>query len=110
MRKLAQGLSWLAIWKMEWHVPTSSALAQTRERLGSEPLRELFERASRAVRAAVHRWRLSLGSAGGSPRSRRGDADALVEHCESGLEFGVGRDPSDLGRSGRTGVATVRSK
>jgi transposase IS4-like protein/DDE family transposase len=44
MRKLVQGLSWLAIWKREWHVPTSSALAQARERLGSEPLRELFER------------------------------------------------------------------
>jgi hypothetical protein len=47
MRKLVQGLSWLAIWKTEWHVPTSSALAQARERLGSEPLRELFERAAR---------------------------------------------------------------
>jgi hypothetical protein len=44
MRKLAQGLSWLAIWKREWHVPTASALAQARERLGSEPLRELFGR------------------------------------------------------------------
>ena len=44
MRKLVQGLSWLAIWKREWHVPSSSALAQARERLGSEPLRELFER------------------------------------------------------------------
>jgi hypothetical protein len=44
MRKLVQGLSWLAIWKREWHVPSSSALAQARERLGPEPLRELFER------------------------------------------------------------------
>ena len=44
MRKLVQGLSFLAIWKKEWHVPTASALAQARERLGSEPLRELFER------------------------------------------------------------------
>jgi hypothetical protein len=44
MRKLVQGLSWLAIWKKEWRVPTPSALAQARERLGSEPLRELFER------------------------------------------------------------------
>lgn len=46
MRKLVQGLSWLAIWRKEWHVPSSSALAQARERLGSEPLRELFERAA----------------------------------------------------------------
>jgi Insertion element 4 transposase N-terminal/Transposase DDE domain len=44
MRKLVQGLSWLAIWRKEWHVPSSSALAQARERLGSGPLRELFER------------------------------------------------------------------
>lgn len=44
MRKLVQGLSFLAIWKREWHVPTASALAQARERLGSGPLRELFER------------------------------------------------------------------
>jgi Insertion element 4 transposase N-terminal/Transposase DDE domain len=46
MRKLVQGLSWLAIWKTGWHVPTSSALAQARERLGPEPLRELFKRAA----------------------------------------------------------------
>jgi Insertion element 4 transposase N-terminal/Transposase DDE domain len=46
MRKLVQGLSWLAIWKAGWHVPTSSALSQARERLGSEPLRELFKRAA----------------------------------------------------------------
>ena len=44
MRKLVQGLSFLAIWRREWHVPTASALAQARERLGSGPLRELFER------------------------------------------------------------------
>jgi Insertion element 4 transposase N-terminal/Transposase DDE domain len=44
MRKLVQGLSWLAIWRKEWHVPTASALAQARERLGPEPLRDLFER------------------------------------------------------------------
>ena len=44
LRKLVQGLSFLAIWKGEWHVPTASALAQARERLGSGPLRELFER------------------------------------------------------------------
>jgi hypothetical protein len=44
MRKLVQGLSWLAVWKKEWRVPSSSALAQARERLGSEPLAELFDR------------------------------------------------------------------
>lgn len=44
MRKLVQGLSWLAVWRKEWHVPTVSALSQARERLGPGPLRELFER------------------------------------------------------------------
>lgn len=47
MRKLVQGLSWLAAWKREWSVPTASALTQARERLGSEPLAELFERVAR---------------------------------------------------------------
>ena len=47
MRKLVQGLSWLAAWKGEWSVPTASALTQARERLGSEPLAELFERVAR---------------------------------------------------------------
>jgi hypothetical protein len=44
MRKLVQGLSWLGIWRGDWHVPTASALAQARKRLGSGPLRELYER------------------------------------------------------------------
>jgi Insertion element 4 transposase N-terminal len=35
MRKLAQGLNRLAIWKKEWRVPTASALAQARERLAA---------------------------------------------------------------------------
>ena len=58
MRKLVQGLSWLAIWRREWHVPTSSALAQARERLGSEPLRELFERVAEpcAQRSTAGAW------------------------------------------------------
>jgi hypothetical protein len=47
MRKLVQGLSWLAAWRQEWQVPTASALTQARERLGSEPLAELFERVAR---------------------------------------------------------------
>ena len=63
MRKLVQGLSWLAIWRKDWHVPTASALAQARERLGSEPLRELFERV--AVPCA------ELSTAGAWARGRR---------------------------------------
>jgi hypothetical protein len=58
MRKLVQGLSWLAIWRREWHVPTASALTQARERLGSEPLRELFERVAEpcAQRSTAGAW------------------------------------------------------
>jgi Insertion element 4 transposase N-terminal/Transposase DDE domain len=63
MRKLAQGLSWLAIWRKEWRVPTASALAQARERLGPEPLRELFERVAEPC--------AELSTAGAWMRGRR---------------------------------------
>ena len=65
MRKLVQDLSWLAIWKKEWHVPTSSALTQARERLGREPLRELFERAAVPWRSCP--WPESTVSASAVP-------------------------------------------
>jgi hypothetical protein len=58
MRKLVQGLSWLAIWKKEWRVPTPSALAQARQRLGPGPLRELFGRVAQpcAMRSTAGAW------------------------------------------------------
>ena len=44
MRKLIGGLQWLRGWDTAWQVPTASALCQARQRLGEQPLRELFDR------------------------------------------------------------------
>ncbi|CCH30376.1 IS4 family transposase [Actinosynnema sp. NPDC047251] len=44
MRKLVGSLKSMGSWRGEWHVPSTSAVAQARQRLGSEPLRVLFER------------------------------------------------------------------
>ncbi|KZS64663.1 IS4 family transposase [Mycobacterium ostraviense] len=45
MRMLVAGLSWASGWSREWSVPTKAALFQARKRLGSEPLRALFDKA-----------------------------------------------------------------
>jgi hypothetical protein len=44
MRRMAQGLRFMGNWSDRWRVPTAGALTRARERLGVEPLRELFER------------------------------------------------------------------
>jgi Insertion element 4 transposase N-terminal/Transposase DDE domain len=58
MRELVQGLSWLAIWKRDWEVPTASALAQARKRLGAEPVRQLYRRVAVpcAMRSTAGAW------------------------------------------------------
>ncbi len=43
IRMLIDGLAWQSGWQSVWSVPTKGALAQARARLGSEPLRALFE-------------------------------------------------------------------
>ncbi|MCA1699109.1 MAG: IS630 family transposase, partial [Actinobacteria bacterium] len=43
MRMLVDGLSWQSGWQRPWSVPTKAALFKARARLGSEPLRALFE-------------------------------------------------------------------
>jgi Insertion element 4 transposase N-terminal/Transposase DDE domain len=65
MRKMVGGLRFVAAWERAWKVPTASALCQARQRLGEEPLRQLFERAAapRATSSTIggwlsHRWRL----------------------------------------------------
>ncbi|MBE1456184.1 hypothetical protein H4W79_000398 [Nocardiopsis terrae] len=45
MTRLAGSLTYLGSWESAWRVPTSSAIVQARQRLGLEPLIELFERA-----------------------------------------------------------------
>jgi Insertion element 4 transposase N-terminal/Transposase DDE domain len=44
MRKLVGSLRTMDSWSDSWRVPTTSAISQARQRLGPEPLRELFFR------------------------------------------------------------------
>lgn len=44
MRRLVGSLRYMDSWSDSWHVPSTSAITQARQRLGAEPLRELFER------------------------------------------------------------------
>jgi hypothetical protein len=65
IRMLVDGLSWASGWRAPWSVPTKGALAQARSRLGSEPLRALFEQVAvplaepRTVGAFYRDWRLA---------------------------------------------------
>ena len=45
MRSLVEGLAWESGWRQAWRVPSQPALSQARNRLGAEPLAELFARA-----------------------------------------------------------------
>jgi len=42
MRKLVNGLGFLGSWRDGWHVPTTGAISQARQRLGEAPLKALF--------------------------------------------------------------------
>jgi hypothetical protein len=44
MRKLVGSLQDMRSWSGSWHVPSASAISQARVRLGSEPMKQLFER------------------------------------------------------------------
>jgi hypothetical protein len=46
MRQLTGTLQSLGSWDQDWKVPSTSAITQARQRLGAEPLRELFHRAA----------------------------------------------------------------
>jgi hypothetical protein len=49
MRMLVAGHSWASGWSREWSVPTKAALFQARKRLGSEPLRVLYEKVAASL-------------------------------------------------------------
>ncbi len=51
MRKLVGSLQEMDSWSDDWEVPTTSAIAQARQRLTAEPLRVLFERVAAAGHA-----------------------------------------------------------
>jgi len=44
MRLLVEGLQFARSWRKGWTIPTTGAISQARQRLGSEPLRALFDR------------------------------------------------------------------
>ena len=65
MRKMVGGLRLVSAWERGWKVPTASALCQARQRLGEQPLRELFDRAAAPLATPStigawlsNRWRL----------------------------------------------------
>lgn len=64
MRQLAGSLQGLHSWDRRWRVPSASAVTQARQRLGAEPLKELFQRAAVPVAglgtkgAWLRGWRL----------------------------------------------------
>jgi Insertion element 4 transposase N-terminal/Transposase DDE domain len=63
MRKLVGSLRGMRSWSDSWHVPSTSAITQARQRLGAAPLRELFERVVVPLAGS--------GTKGGWLRSRR---------------------------------------
>jgi Insertion element 4 transposase N-terminal/Transposase DDE domain len=63
MRKLVGSLQSMDSWSDSWHVPSTSAITQARQRLGVEPLRELFARVAVPV--------AGYGTKGAWLRSRR---------------------------------------
>jgi hypothetical protein len=58
LRKLVNGLRFLRSWGTEWTVPSTGAISRARERVGPEPLKELFHRVAvpLAVPATPGAW------------------------------------------------------
>lgn len=52
LRKLVNGLRFARVWSVNWSVPTTGALTQARQRLGSAPMKALFERVASPVATA----------------------------------------------------------
>jgi hypothetical protein len=63
MRQMTGSLQSLGSWDRDWKVPSTSAITQARQRLGAEPLEELFHRAAVPV--------AGLGTQGAWLRRRR---------------------------------------
>jgi hypothetical protein len=49
LQKLVNGLRFLRSWRSEWTVPTTGAISRARDRLGVEPLEELFTRVAQPI-------------------------------------------------------------
>jgi len=94
LRKLVGSLRSMDSWSDSWHVPSTSAITQARQRLGPEPLRVLFERA--AVPMAGY------GTKGAWLRSRRlmsidGFVVDIPDTPENDEEFGRPRSGPQAG-------------
>lgn len=63
MRQMTGTLQSLGSWDQDWTVPSTSAITQARQRLGAEPLKELFHRAAVPI--------AGLGTKGAWLRGRR---------------------------------------
>lgn len=62
LRKLVQGLRSNLILKKDWKVPTSSAVTKARVKLGSDPMREIFDMVAVpcAMRSTAGAWKHGL--------------------------------------------------
>jgi len=70
IRMLVSGHSWASGWSHEWSIPTKAALFQARRRLGSEPLRALYDKAAVSVGQSAGGGRfLSVVAADGHRRA-----------------------------------------
>ncbi len=49
LAQLTDGLSWASGWAQEYPLPSKSAIFQARQRLGSQPLADLFERVAKPL-------------------------------------------------------------
>lgn len=52
LRKLVNGLRFARVWSVAWSVPTTGAVTRARQRLGSAPMKALFERVASPVATA----------------------------------------------------------
>jgi hypothetical protein len=55
MHKLVGSLRYMDSWSDSWHVPSTSAISQARQRLGVEPVRELFRQVAVPMPGAAPR-------------------------------------------------------
>jgi hypothetical protein len=52
LRKLVNGLRFARVWSVHWSVPTTGAITQARQRLGSAPMKALFMKVASPVATA----------------------------------------------------------
>ncbi|MDM4723456.1 IS4 family transposase [Micromonospora sp. WMMA1363] len=88
MRRLVGSLRTMGSWSDDWQVPTGSAITQARQRLGVEPVKQLFARAAVPVASA--------GTKGAWLARRR-----LM--AMDGTSFDVADTPENVDRFGRMG-------